>query len=133
MDYGNISIKDLVADAIAFAENVLPRLGYTEVSFNQVYSYDGEEIEAMFNVYDDFQSRVSYSHQCQNGQIILTFPLSISGLKNREQRELAVMLKQQGESTQLFDLMVSAAGRKFVEDLVATRAKYAQLVDMRDA
>lgn len=134
MDYANMSLSDLVGEAIAFADHeIIPRLGYTDVSFNQIYSYDGKVIQAMFNVTDDFQEKVSYYDRCQHGQLILEFPLSLNGLKNREQRELSVMLAMQGNSTALFDLMVSAAGRAFVSALVAERAKYAQLVDMRDA
>ena len=134
MDHTDMSLKDLIAEAIAFADHeIIPRLGYTDVSFNQVYAYNDATVQAVFNVTDDFQEKVGYYERVQHGSLILEFPLSLNGLFNREQREHSVMLKQQGNSTALYHLMVSAAGRKFVGDLSETRSKYAPLVDMRHA
>lgn len=123
--------NDLWADAVAFCEHDLVRLGYSDVTLWNIKITGPDTFAAEIYCEDDFQEKVSYQHRVQHGVQTFRFPLTTAGLKNREQRELAVMLAQQGESTALRDLMISAAGRRFVETLCEERAKYAQLCDMR--
>lgn len=51
---------------------------------------------------------------------------------HREQRELQVLAAQTADSTAIADAMVSAAGRRFAEELVESRQRFAALCDWND-
>ena len=131
MDYAKMSAEDLWADATAFGDNVMPGLGYDEVTLVRI-TYTGTRPKAEFLGKDDFQDKVDWGKRVQHGSITLTFPLDCTHLKNREQRELEVLCKQQGESTQLAEALTSAAGRRYVQSLVSQRREFAALVDLSD-
>jgi len=126
-----IDTEKLIAEGETFKEELKRMLGYDEigsVSFN--INYNGA-VKALIYCTDDFQERLDYSKRVQHDTVTFDYPLTVKGKLNREQRELQVLLTQQGESTALHSELVSAAGRLFVQALIEERAKYALLVDKR--
>ena len=116
-------------EAEAFAFIVKACLHYNEVWLSELVIETDGQLRATYNCRDDFQRDVRYDHQKQHGFVHIRAPYSTRGLLNREQRELHVLLAQQGESTALANELTSAAGRRFVQSLQEERAQYAQLVD----
>lgn len=92
-----------VPDILAEAERVkqyLEGLGYDSVDLLAHDLYSKGRITLCFYCTDDFQQGVNYEARKQYGGVSIEY---LSGdeskLLNREQRELHVLLAQQGEST----------------------------------
>lgn len=130
----SMSIADIWDEAVVFAEHSLPRLGYDEVSLWEIIIKE-DRIFAKIYCEDTFQSRVPYDHRKQHGGIEFPYPFTTRGMLNREQRELHVLAAQTANSTAIADAMTSAAGRRFAQELVESRQRFAALCDWseRDA
>lgn len=128
-----MKIEDLIADAQAFVEHSMPTLGYDSVRIKKIEIGETETyIVLVLDCEDNFQERVNYSHQKQVGYIRFSYPFTTKGKLNREQRELHVLASQTADSKAIADAMVSAAGRRFAEELVASRDRFQALVDFSD-
>ena len=124
------NINQLLSQGVEFAKLLKSERGYNGAHFKEIHIQPEGTIFFYFDLQDDFQRDISYSHRFKAGTMfILPEELTLVGWPTREERELRVMLAQQGESTALSDLMVSAAGRAFVTALKEERSRYAQLVD----
>lgn len=121
--------KEIVDTCDEWVKEANVFLGYDTLTFEYCKMSKTGPIVTRFWCVDDFQSGIAYSCRCQHGFLELSYPPTLDDLKNREQRELHVLLGQQGESVAIAEELVSASGRAFVKKLIAERAKYAQLVD----
>lgn len=118
----------IIRAALDFEETV-KSLGYDSCWLSEVLLEPTGDVVAKYYVDDDFQKDIDYKHRCQNSFLRFTYPFKLTNEFTREERELRVLLSQQGETVGLQSMLVSAAGRKFVAALQAERSKYAQLVD----
>ena len=121
--------QKIIDECVEWAKEANELLGYDRLEFVE-YTLDkyGNEVVS-FWMKDDFQSSLAWSVQYQSGLQTIPYPPNAAGIDNREQRELHVLLAQQGTSVAIADELVSAAGRRFVQGIIAERAKYAVLVD----
>lgn len=119
----------IIDECVEWAKEANKLLGYDRLEFSTytINQYGTEEVT--FWMVDDFQKDLSWNMSHQSGYRTIPYPPSADGIDNREQRELYVLLAQQGESVTIAAELISAAGKRFVQGIVAERAKYAQLVD----
>jgi hypothetical protein len=116
------------------AEKAAMSLGYTEVDIIGAFiRIDNYSDSAHVTVYchDDFQRRWD-SNAVQCGAI--NFPMhpsgrvTTTGLMNREQRELACLARAAGRTLELSRHLQSAAGRRFVEELLESTKSLALML-----
>ena len=124
-----MNTQAIIDECVEWAKKANELLGYDRLEFN-MYKITARGLEIVtFWMVDDFQLGLDWRIQYQTGLREIPYPPSTDGIDNREQRELHVLLAQQGTSVAIADELVSAAGRRFVKGIIAERAKYAQLVD----
>ena len=121
--------QKIIDECVEWAKEANELLGYDRLEFRHYQIDQSGAEEVSFWMVDNFQSGLGWETQHQNGLRTIDYPPSADGIDNREQRELHVLLAQQGTSVAIADELVSAAGRRFVQGIIAERAKYAQLVD----
>lgn len=124
-----MQIKNLKAEAYAFIEHAVPNLGYTTVNFVRIEILEEDEITLLLNCRDDFQERLSWDIIEQHGYVTFFHPFTTKGKLNREQRELHVLAKQTCNSAAMAEAMTSAAGKRFVEEILEVRNRFKALVD----
>lgn len=122
----------VLANAQRFIAALTTERGYDTARIEWIELSPEGEIRLCFTARDDFQSNVSHIHRyksetCQH--VHWPFLDALASWPTREERELRVLLAQQGESTALADEMKSASARRFVQNLCRERAEYAALCD----
>lgn len=114
------------------AEQCAMSLGYAEVDMVGAYiKIEAERAFVTIYCHDDFQrswvegtvqTGTVYFPVDQNGRV------TTQGLMNREQRELAVLSRTAGRTLELSRHLQSAAGRRFVEELLESTKSLAKML-----
>lgn len=118
--------------ALAFRDRVKEDFGYDHVHFSRISVSEEGQITLDLTLIDDFQAYASYTHRQFDGTRTFSWPFSTSAIPSREQRELGFLASSTNETASLSEHLTSAAGKRFVQDLVASRDQFRALVDFSD-
>lgn len=131
MELTTTTAQQLLSEAQQFATMLKDLRDYDQVKLWYVELRPTGEIYAHVYGEDDFQNKIAYQHRHKHGSHEVPYPFhkAIDEWPTREERELRVLLAQQGESTALVSEIRSASAKRFVNNLCAERTRYAQLVD----
>lgn len=107
--------------------------GYDRAGLNSV-AICSDSIDFNFTLRDTFQDGLSYDLKVAQDTNFYLYPNPEADLKSlldavptRAERELKVLSRKLGNVVELKDMLISAAGRKFVEDVIEARNKYLAL------